>query len=396
MKTILFLRPQMSQMSQIVTAHAAIPDDAQIVAAMANGFGLGNDANLPTDIQWMPPGIHTISVKTLKGEDKTATVNVTAATATAVQAAFATMLADAEASKGDKPFFDFDHADGIASAHPSEFYWAGDDAKAGGVRAKLTWTGAGKEAVQGKNYTRFSPIFIPLPDGTVVPAEGHANMGGLVNRAAFRTIAPVAAKQANNSAEVTPTDAQTKATTHNMNTLLAALAKYGIVLAADAGDAVVAAKAGDLITQLATERDTAKGELTTTRTSLDAAVTAHATSVVDAAVAAGKIAPQDEATKGFWLSSLKSNAVAAKAALDGLAVNPSLAGAIVQAKAGAGVVTGAPAATGEDAFVVAAKAHGAANKLGPDDALVDYAEKNPQAYEAYRERMKLGKKGDNQ
>jgi hypothetical protein len=377
-----------------VAAHATLPADADVLmAGLANPFGLDADTGLPESIQWMPPGTHTITAKALNGELKTVTVTANAAGAAAIQASFAAMRAEALAGKGDEPFFDFNHDDGVASAHPSEFYWAGDHPKDGGIRAKVTWTAAGAAAVKGKDYRRFSPIFLPGAGGTVLPAQGHANMGGLVNRAAFQRIAPVAAKQAvNNPAEVTPTEAQTKATNIMKTLLLAVMASHSITFPADAGDDVVAAKASELITQLGTERNALKTELTTVKASLDTAVTAHATSVVEAAVAAGKIAPQDEPTKAFWLGSLKSNAVAAKAALDALPVNPALAGNIVQAKAGNVIVTGAPG--GEDAFVVAAKAHGTANKLGMDDALVDYAEKNPQAYEAYRDRMELGKKGD--
>ena len=378
-------------LSLAVSAHAALPANADIVAAMANDFGLPNDTGLPTDIQWMPPGKHTVSVKTLKGEDKNVTANVTAATATAVQAAFVQMQADAAAGKGDYPFFDFNHDDEKASAHPTEFYWGGDDPKTGGVRAKLAWTAAGSAAVKGKDFRRFSPIFVPSTDGTVLPAYGHANMGGLVNRAAFRAIAPVAAKAANNPADATPADAQTKANKQMKTLLLAVMARLGMTFPADAEDTVVAAKATDLINQLDSERTALKAELTTTKTALDTAVTAHATVNVEAAVAAGKIAPQDEATKAFWLGSLKTNAVAAKAALDALPVNPALGAAIVAAKAAGIVATGAPGASGEHAFIVAAKAHGVANKLTPDAALADYASNNPTAYDDYRKSLGLGK-----
>ena len=379
-------------LSLAVTAHAALPANADIVAAMANDFGLPNDSGLPTDIQWMPPGKHTVSVKTLKGEDKNVTANVTAATATAVQAAFVQMQADAAAGKGDYPFFDFNHDDEKASAHPTEFYWGGDDPKTGGVRAKLAWTAAGSAAVKGKDFRRFSPIFVPSPDGTVLPAYGHANMGGLVNRAAFRAIAPVAAKAANNPAEGKTPGANVTNKTNTMKTLLlAVMASHSITFPADAGEDVVAAKASELITQLDTERTALKAEIASTKAALDTAVTAHATTTVEAAVAAGKIAPQDEATKAFWLGSLKTNAVAAKAALDALPVNPALAGNIVAAKAAGNVATGAPGASGEHAFIVAAKAHGVANKLTPDAALADYAANNPTAYDEYRKSLGLGK-----
>jgi hypothetical protein len=68
------------------------------------------------------------------------------------------MTAAAE-GREDRPFFDFNHEDREASAWPTEFYWAGDDPQTGGVRARLEWSDAGKRAVEGRTFRRFSPTF---------------------------------------------------------------------------------------------------------------------------------------------------------------------------------------------------------------------------------------------
>jgi hypothetical protein len=61
------------------------------------------------------------------------------------------------------------------------------------VRCKVDWTPDARDAIQKRIYTRFSPQFIP-DDETGEVIGMPVNMGGLVNRAAFKTIQPVAAK----------------------------------------------------------------------------------------------------------------------------------------------------------------------------------------------------------
>src|SRR5690349_10758387 len=94
------------------------------------GIDLAGD-NLPSDIQWMPPGAHTIHASQ-SGRGVTCCVNVTAATAQFVQKKFAELKARADAGLEDRPFFDINHNDAEASAHPTEFFWAGSDPKSGG------------------------------------------------------------------------------------------------------------------------------------------------------------------------------------------------------------------------------------------------------------------------
>ncbi|MCC6356914.1 MAG: hypothetical protein IT577_23760 [Verrucomicrobiae bacterium] len=107
-------------------------------------------------------------------------------------------LAHAEAAargEGDPPFFDFAHEGKAASGHPTRIFWAGDDPVHGGVRAELAWTGSGRRAVEGKDFTRFSAQFdVDTESGEILSCP--VNMGGLVNRAAFRSIAPISAEAA--------------------------------------------------------------------------------------------------------------------------------------------------------------------------------------------------------
>jgi hypothetical protein len=384
----------------IVTGSAPLLED--IVCAVSAELPETQGATLPGDIQWMPPGVHAITAKK-GGEPWEGIVTVDAAAATRVQADFLSMVAAAEAGTGDRPYFDLNHDDAEASAHPTGFYWGGDDPKTGGIRAKVEWTGPGKRAVIGKAFRRFSPAF--LPDGTGSFSAPSENMGGLVNRAAFRRIAPLWAKaQAPAGEPAQPTKTKEVKT---MKSLLAVLAKYGILTSSDLDEASAVAQAQQNITALQSERDTVKAKLSaieverdglktkaeTATTELETVRAEHATSVVEAAITAGRIPPQNETVKAKWIALIKADPKNAELLPE---PNPALAGeAVVQAKAGerpGNVVTGK-----EDSFVVEAKAFAKKEGIKGDetDAVVAYAAANPAAYDAYRKRLDLGKTAAN-
>lgn len=155
------------------------------------------------DIQWAPPGVHVITPK-IEGKDPMPIkIRVDAKLAETIEAQRAAMQAAADAGTGAHPFFDFNHEDAAASAWPRQFYWGGDDPITGGIRCKIDWTAAGTDAINGKTYRRFSPgLSLQMTakadgkkelavdaDGFHVVAGTGANMGGLVNRPAFQTIA---------------------------------------------------------------------------------------------------------------------------------------------------------------------------------------------------------------
>ena len=156
-------------------------------------------SGLPADIQYMPPGRHTINA-TRNKEPITIDITADQSAAENLNAWLQDRLQSAAAGTDDRPFFDFNHEDREAAAWPTEFYWAGDDPITGGIRAKVEWTGAGAKAIHERTFRRFSPTFIPDADGKVIASE--TNMGGLVNRAAFKTIQPLFAKDSHNKEAV--------------------------------------------------------------------------------------------------------------------------------------------------------------------------------------------------
>ncbi len=150
-------------------------------------------APLPSEIQWMPPGQHTI-VAHKNGAPEEMTIRVTPAGAARMQLQLNGYLSALNAGSEDKPYFDFNHDDREASAHVLSFAWGGDSPRTGGIRARVQWTTAGKQALVGRAYRRFSPSFWIDAAGEIAGAP--VNMGGLVNKAAFKTIMPIVAKGA--------------------------------------------------------------------------------------------------------------------------------------------------------------------------------------------------------
>ena len=149
------------------------------------------DATAPDDIQWAPPGKHSICASRA-GKPVEIEITVDETAAERVAASFAEHMEAASRNEEDVVYGDFNHSDEEASFHPQSFYWAGMDPQRGGIRAKVVWTSQGRAAVIGKTYRRFSPSFYPDELGNIVGIP--VNCGGLVNRAAFKRISPIMSK----------------------------------------------------------------------------------------------------------------------------------------------------------------------------------------------------------
>lgn len=119
-------------------------------------------------------------------------VHVDASTAERLQRDLAEKLEAASTGKKARPCGLFDHKDGRACLLPKRFFW--DDAK--GVMLEADWTQAGKAAVEGRDYSYWSPCFRLGKDGRVVGLTGGVEVGSLVNNPAFETIARIAAAKA--------------------------------------------------------------------------------------------------------------------------------------------------------------------------------------------------------
>jgi Mu-like prophage I protein len=159
-------------------------------------------ANAPSDIQWMPPGEHTIQ-PLVEGEatDEPFIIQVVPELAERLDGQLQDMRQKAQNGQGDVPYLDFNHQDQEASGEVTQLYWGGDDPKTGGIRAKVIWSDAGKAALEGRRYRRFSPQW-EVDEKTMEPVGLSPNLGGLVNRAAFQNIAPIMARSAQSSFRV--------------------------------------------------------------------------------------------------------------------------------------------------------------------------------------------------
>jgi len=282
-----------------MTAAIAAPLHAAFSNALAEGSAL------PTDIQYMPPGRHRIRASQ-SGKPVSVEVAVSAATAAVLQTFLAAKMTAAAEGREDRPFFDFNHEDREASAWPTEFYWAGDDPQTGGVRARLEWSDAGKRAVEGRTFRRFSPTFHLDASGHVTGSE--INMGGLVNRAAFKRIAPLFAAAPVDTAHEQPL----------MQTLISTLRSLSLVEAS-------ATEEADLVSQVSRSVSALKSQVSDLQASIATQARQRAESLVDAAVHAGRLPAKDTDARGFWVDALIRDEAKAVKALDALAVNPVLA-----------------------------------------------------------------------
>jgi len=331
-----------------------------VKAVFSTSFESQGDA--PLEIQYMPPGKHRINASR-NGKPVELDVSIDAQAADKLNAFLKGELAKVEVGSEDRPYFDFNHEDREAAAWPTEFYWAGDDPVEGGVRAKIEWSGAGRKALSEKTFRRFSPTFIPDDQGRVVGSV--TNMGGLVNRAAFKSIQPLFAKgerpsEAIHEAQqrgdgqrasvgpegVTETGAlramkeqplfaressdRIAEESHPMNELIDTLKDVGLVSASNANSDPAAVSAATLEVKSSVGRLRGKiQELETLNHTLEAKLAetekSRLSSIVEGAVQAGRIAPADASSKAFWLGALQHDEPSASKALETLTINPVLA-----------------------------------------------------------------------
>lgn len=310
----------------------APPQGEPVKAAFSVALPEPAEDQLPDEIQYMPPGRHRIRASRA-GKPVELDVEVTQTTATALSDWLTRQLALAAAGAEDKPFFDFNHDDREAAAWPIKIFWAGDDPKTGGVRAKLEWSGVGRKAIEDRAFRRFSPTFLLDAAGRVIGSE--TNMGGLVNRAAFKRIQPLFAKGQDPQLETQDSKHVT------MKELLKNLVTLGLVEASATEEADIIAQVKTKVTALqsdSTDLAAAKERLTALEAERDNAIRAKAEARVDAAIQAGRVAPKDENAKTFWVEALIRDEGKAVQALEALPPNPAFATVVTARDAGTGPV----------------------------------------------------------
>ena len=289
---------------------------------------------LPEDIQYLPPGNHNITA-TKNGKPASLTVDVSAATAELLQESFDKITA------GDKEqvFIDFNHDDSEASGWVTGFYWAGADPEVGGVRAKVEWTKAGEEALQGRNFRKFSPTFTLNSRGEI---EGTTlNAGGLVNRPAFKDITPIVASEGDDyktESQMTEEEKDKKP-----------------IAAQDDESKKKDETSAQELAEVKKENETLKAKIKAMEDDKEKEQEVAAQAAVDKAVEDGRIPPKDEKVKAKWVTILQTDPSAIMA-LNALPMNPAFQ-RVVQAKRDEGGAT----ETNGEAQMRAAKEYQAKN-----------------------------------
>lgn len=269
------------------------------------------EAHLPDEFQYMPPGRHELCAFQA-GAPARVQVEVKEETARVLQNFLEGARRLAEYGKGDMPYLDLNHEDGAAAAWPVAFYWGGDDPHTGGIRIRVTWSRAGREAVLGRTFRRFSPVFTVDGAGNIVGSD--INMGGLVNRAAFQRIQPVAARRSD------PGDTDSVALENAGRKVIPILEAHGLLRPGEATQ-------GGVDTLLASRLEKTTGSparVEARNIGQPMASPERARARLEEAVRGGRLAPMDRESHAFWEAALENLGPRAEAALSRLPVNPAL------------------------------------------------------------------------
>lgn len=268
-------------------------------------------------IMWMPAGKHRILATRAGSGPVELEIEVTPATARAMQAALME-----ETAGGHRPLIDFDHSHGAAAGWPTRYWW--QDGK--GVMVDVEWSDAGAAAIRGRSYRAFSPEFFVDDAGRVTGAPKFH--GSLVNDPAFKQIEPLWAAAADTFKPATP------AATNNKNTMEKEN-KPG-----DGSNAATVESNDDAVKASAAEKAAIQAKLDEANEALQAMRKEKAEAAVQAAVARGALPALNKQIQAKWTALIEEdashlellNALPGKTALQAAAA-PG-AGIAVQARPG--------------------------------------------------------------
>jgi hypothetical protein len=346
-----------------ILAHAKAGDSDTLAHAAASEINLLNGA-LPRDVQWMPPGRQTVQPL---GFDEPFEMHVTPAIARRADAQLQELRSAAAAGRDVEPYLDFNHKDEGRAFKPTRFYWAGEDPKAGGIRAEGAWTGAGAKAVLDGELCCVSASWVLHKTTKEFLGIKH-NVGGLVPRSAFHSIQAFAKADSSNQnpqTKTTMTDQEIQAAI--TNGITAGLKPYAArldTLEANAKPATTAAapahaSAADITTAITKALEPLQQEVKALKDSNANNISANAKATVETiGIRGGRIGAQDKDAIDYWTKAIAADAKAADV-LAKITPNPAFV-QIVNAGSAGGHST---ATTGEHEFIARAKAHGEANKI---------------------------------
>lgn len=347
-----------------------------ITAAIASALP---DEGIPAEIVYLPEGEHRITPY-VNGKAESVTVNVPPARGAEIAASLQGAL-DRRQKANVRPWFDFEHKAGAASALPKSFrYEAGK-----GIIAAVEWTNAGRAAVEGKDFSYFSPVFYLGEGGVPEGLPERGPLGGLVNEPAFREIPRIAASDAAGTTE------------NNAMSQFLILATCGLLSQTEAAreDAEslarqrVSAMRGDAdtlrtvqasLSEITAERDDLKKKLEASEAKVKQAAEKRAGDLVSAAAADGRIAPKDEKTQGFYKRLIAAGDAEAEEALKAL---PKQHAGLEKPVIVAGANGADPTTNAEGFLAEARKLVSAGQARSEEEAYGIVATRRPDLYEAY-------------
>ena len=268
------------------------------------------DGAAPENIVYMPKGEWTITPR-VDGQPKEVVVTVDETTAATLQNDFERRLAAPV-----RPTGGFDHKPGKASFIPKGFLW--DESK--GVILNVDWTRAGKEAIEGRDYSYFSPTFL-LNKDRVAGLTTRGEIGSLTNNPAFEQIERIAASATDPDDEPDPDD-------YLMTKLSDKLTEFKLITAEQASDPEAVVQAVMAIhTELAGARAAnaaLRNENGLLKAEAERIKTREADQVIEAAIADGRIPGKDAKLISYWKNQLIADPVTVKEVLASLPANAAL------------------------------------------------------------------------
>lgn len=297
-------------------------------AGMATPLGSSKEA--PAEIVYIPEGVHDIT-PSVDGEPGRVTVKVPPDQGKAIAARLQASLVERLAGPV-RPHLDFDHAHtGPAAGIPTAFRY--EEGK--GIILALDWSARGRSAIEGKDYSYFSPEFLLGEDGTPHGLPEKGPIGTLVNEPAFRTIPRIAAADSPQPSNPTPTPMNPLVTCRLLTASEAALPEADKT-AADRVQALKdAAAPGDekdkRIKALEDENAALKKEKDDKEVAAKNAAEERAKNLVAAAVTDGRLLPADEAKKESFIKAIAAGNTFAEEQLAGLPKNGGPSGQVIAA-----------------------------------------------------------------
>lgn len=355
----------------------------QLITAQFSLAPIPQDA--PEEIVYIPVGVHKI---TPQSHPKGITVSVPAEKGEEIAAALQKDL-EKRLSDSVRPRTAFDHStSGPASGHPKSFRFDPER----GIILAIDWSNSGRKAVEGRDYSYFSPTFLIDAKGRPAGLPSRGEIGSLVDEPAFREIGKIAASDS--TEETNPTQPP-----KIMKLLLAALN-----ISPDSADAETAGvtavnalkETASRVPTLQAKVTELEGKVTASENALKETRKATGEALFARAVTAGLAKKEDDAVKAEYVEAAASdNKLAIKFLTEHVEAaekdsKPAAASRLSKPLVAASRETGAVQA-GEHAFVIEARKRITAGLAKTEsEAFGIVASERPELYEAYNEQFAVG------